>query len=90
MNLLAAHRRGVTSALSRFKLSGAMGASPGVMPRGDEQSHGTDRHQYPARSPASSPGGQDPDMPDELWNISDIDHLAPGRADGTYGQEVIG
>jgi hypothetical protein len=25
-----------------------------------------------------------------LWNISDIDHLAPGRADGSFGQEVIG
>lgn len=90
MSLLAAHRRGVASALSRFKLSGAMGASPGIALQGDEQSHGTDRHQYPARSPASAPDGQNPDMPDWLWDISDIDRLAPGRADGTYGQEVIG
>ncbi len=90
MSLHGAHRNGVTSALSRFKLSGAMGASPGVTPRGDGQSHGTERHQYPARSPSSPPDSQDPNMPDWLWNISDINHLAPGRTDGTYGQEVIG
>lgn len=88
--LKQAHSRGVYSALVRFKLSGAMGAPISVQPRGDEQSHGTAQHQYPARSPASSPNSQDPDMPDWLWNISDIDHLAPGRADGTYGQEAIG
>jgi hypothetical protein len=90
MSLRGAHRDGVASALSRFKLSGALGAPPGVAPRGDEQSHGTDRHQYPARSPASTPDSQDPDMPDWLWTVSDVGHLAPGRADGTYGQEVIG
>jgi hypothetical protein len=90
MSLRAARSAGVASALARFKLSGAMGASPGVAPRGDEQSHGTERLQYPSRSPASAPGGQDPNMPDWLWNVSDVDHLAPGRADGTYGQEVIG
>lgn len=88
--LKQAHNQGVQAALARFKLSDAMGAPPGVAPRGDEQSHGTERHEYPARSPTSAPDGQDPDMPDWLWNISDIDHLAPGRADGTYGQEVIG
>ncbi len=88
--LAHAYDQGRRTALARFKLSGAMGASPGVAPRGDEQSHGTYRHQYPARSPVSPPNSQDPNMPDWLWNISDINHLAPGRADGTYGQEVVG
>lgn len=81
---------GKYAALTRFKLSGAMGASAGIQPRGDEQSHGTARLQYPPRPPGSDPDGQDPNMSDWLWNISDVDHLAPGRADGTYGQEVIG
>lgn len=76
--------------LARDKTSGALGADVGVAPSGDEQSHGTQRNQYPARSPATDPNGQDPNMTDWLWDISDIDHLAPGRADGTYGQEVIG
>ncbi len=88
--LKQARNQGVRAALARFKLSGAMGAPPGVAPRGDEQSHGTERHQYPARSPASDPNNQDPDMSDWLWTVSDVNHLAPGRADGTYGQEVIG
>jgi len=90
MNLRAARRSGVESALARFKLAGAMGAPAGVQPHGSEHSHGTTRLPYPPRSPGSDPAGQDPNMPDWLWNISDIDHLAPGRADGTYGQEVIG
>jgi hypothetical protein len=88
--LKQARNQGAYAALVRFKLSSALGANLGVMPRGDEQSHGTERHQYPARSPASAPDGQDPDMPDWLWTVSDVDHLAPGRANGTYGQEVIG
>lgn len=90
MSLWSARIDGVASALARFKLSSAMGASLGVTPRGTEQSHGTERLQYPSRSTTSDPGEQDPNMPDRLWNVSDIDHLAPGRADGTYGQEVIG
>lgn len=90
MNLRAVQRNGVASALARFKLSGVLGAPPGVAPRGEERSHGTERHQYPSRSPSETPLSQDPDMPDRLWNISDISRLAPGRADGTYGQEVIG
>lgn len=90
MNLRFAHHNGVNRALTRFKLSSAMGANPGVQPRGVEQSHGTERLQYPAKSPAAEPNGQDPNMPDWLWNLSDINHLAPGRSDGTYGQEVIG
>lgn len=67
-----------------------MGANVGVMPRGPEQSHGTELLQYPKRSPATDPNSQDPDMSSWLWNISDIDHMAPGRSDGTFGQEVIG
>lgn len=88
--LARAHNQGKLAALARFKLAGPMGADVGVQPRGDELSHGTERLQYPARSPASDPDGQDPNMSSWLWNISDIDHLAPGRADGTFGQEVIG
>lgn len=90
MSLAQAWRQGTRSALARFKLAGPMGADIGVQPRGDEQSHGTERLQYPARPPTSDPDGQDPDMSSWLWNISDIDHLAPGRADGSFGQEVIG
>lgn len=76
--------------LARFKLGSSMGANIGVQPRGDELSHGTERFQYPSRSPSSTPDGQDPGMSSRLWNISDVDHLAPGRADGSFGQEVIG
>lgn len=90
MSLRAAQRDGVTRALARFKLASALGAPPGVAPRGEEHSHGTGRHQYPPRSPSMAPASQDPNMPDRLWNMSDISRLAPGRADGTYGQEVIG
>lgn len=90
MTLTRACHDGRAAALARFKLASAMGADAGVMPRGDEQSHGTERLQYPSRSPASAPDGQDPDMSSWLWNISDIDHMAPGRADGSFGQEVIG
>jgi hypothetical protein len=88
--LAHAHNQGRQAALAQFKLGNSMGADIGVQPRGDELSHGTERFQYPARSPASSPDNQDPDMSSWLWNISDIDHLAPGRADGSFGQEVIG
>lgn len=89
-SLRIAHAAGIASAMARFKLASAMGANAGVMPRGDEQSHGTERHQYPARSPTEIPGAQTTNMSDWLWTLSDIDSLAPGRADGTYGQEVIG
>lgn len=88
--LLHAHNQGQRTALKRFKLAGPMGANIGIQPRGDEQSHGTERLPYPARSPTSDPDGQDPNMSSGLWNMSDIDHLAPGRADGSFGQEVIG
>lgn len=72
------------------KQGSALGANAGVMPRGDEQSHGSGVVPYPERSPSTPPDGQDPDMSDWLWNISDLDHLAPGRADGSFGQETIG
>lgn len=90
MSLVRACKRGAQSALARFKLAGPMGANVGVAPRGDEQSHGTTRVQYPIRTPGSDPDGQDPDMSSWLWDVSDIDRLAPGRADGSFGQEVIG
>lgn len=90
MSLVLACRGGTRAALARFKLAGSMGADVGVAPRGDEQSHGTERVQYPARAPGSDPDGQDPSMSSRLWDVSDVDHLAPGRADGSFGQEVIG
>jgi len=88
--LADAQASGTRSALVRFKLAGPMGADIDIMPKGDEQSHGTDRFQYQQRSPVSPPNGQDPDMSSWLWDISDLDHMAPGRADGTFGQETIG
>jgi hypothetical protein len=90
MSLVREFRQGAKSALVKFKLAGPMGADIGVAPRGGEQSHGTERLQYPARSPASNPDGQDPDMSSWLWDVSDVDRLAPGNADGSFGQEVIG
>jgi hypothetical protein len=86
-----AHHRGTAAALQRFKLAGPMGADVGVMPKGDEQSHGTDRVQYARRDPTSVPNGQDPNMSAWLWdNFTTYDNIAPGRADGTFGQETIG
>lgn len=84
-----AHARGRLEALRRFKLAGPMGADVGVAPRGDEQSHGTEAVPYTPKNP-SAPDGQVPSMPDWLWQLSEYDSLAPGRADGTFGEEVIG
>lgn len=89
-----AHSRGALAALRAFKLAGPMGANAGVQPRGDEQSHGTERVQYakrtngqPTPDESSTTAGS---MPDWLWNLFNYDTQAPGRADGSYGQEVIG
>jgi len=66
-----------------------MGASIGVQPKGPEVSHGTDRTQYPPQSGGTSAARSN--MPDWLWDhFTSYDKVAPGRADGTYGQEVIG
>jgi hypothetical protein len=66
-----------------------MGASIGVQPKGDEVSHGTDRTQYPPQPHGTSAARAN--MPDWLWDhFTSYDKIAPGRADGSYGQEVIG
>jgi hypothetical protein len=67
-----------------------MGADAGVQPKGDEVSHGTERVQYTKRAP-SDLALPPTNMPDWLWNnFTTYDQIAPGRADGTFGQEVIG
>lgn len=89
MTLNAAYQRGATAALERLKLASPMGANIGVQPKGNEWSHGTARTQYPAQAEGTSAARAD--MPDWLWdNFTTYDQIAPGRADGSYGQEVIG
>lgn len=89
MRVSAAYAAGAHAALTRLKLSGAMGAEPGVQPKGPEQSHGTARIQYPPQEEGTSAARAN--MPDWLWdNFTTYDRIAPGRADGTFGQEVIG
>lgn len=71
------------------KTAGPAGADIDVQPKGPEWSHGTARTQYPAQAEGSSAARED--MPDWLWdNFTTYDDIAPGRADGSYGQEVIG
>ena len=69
-------------------------AEPGVQPKGPEQSHGTEQIQYARRSGSADPKSNSAapsNMPDWLWdNFTTYDRMAPGRADGTFGQEVIG
>jgi hypothetical protein len=88
-----AHAAGRAAALRKF--AGALGAEPGVMPKGDEQSHGTDRIQYAQRAPGPSANDEGStgaaNMSDWLWDLfTTYDRTAPGRADGSYGQETIG
>lgn len=72
-----------------------MGASYGVAPRGNEVSDGTDRIQYARR------GGQGSDVADHpiqgqynadwLFNMNDMNHVAPGNASGFSNcSETIG
>jgi hypothetical protein len=87
VTLHAAYRAGVAAALAKY--GNAMGADAGVQPRGPEVSHGTTRAQYPAQAEGTSAARAN--MPDWLWDhFTTYDQIAPGRADGTYGQEVIG
>jgi len=89
---------GQRSALLLFKVAGALGADVGVAPRGPEVSHGTQRTQYALRGPQRKPDSEDlgssaeANQSDWLWdNFTAYDgEMAPGRADGSYGQEVIG
>ena len=87
--LKTAYETGARAALAQLKLAGPMGAEPGVQPKGPEQSHGTARIQYPPQQEGTS--ATRANMPDWLWdNFTTYDRMAPGRADGSYGQEVIG
>lgn len=97
MTLARAYREGSRAALARLKLAGPGGADINVQPKGDEVSHGTSRVQYAQRgeggsAPESAENSEwRADMPAWLWdNFTTYDHIAPGRADGTWGQEVIG
>lgn len=97
MTLRATYTRGAHAALVHFKLANSMGADAGVAPQGTEVSHGTERIQYAKRQtpndgvPAQAAGSAVANMPDWLWdNFTSYDQIAPGRADGSYGQEVIG
>jgi len=95
--LKSAYNQGVHAALVRFKLAGPLGAD---MPPGSVGAHGTQFSlPYSPRTNANPEAGEpyDPaaqinteDRIDKLWNISDIDHMAPGGAGGQYGEEVIG
>lgn len=83
-------------ALERFKLAyshaggpsqdSAAGADHGVMPVGPEVSHGTERRPYAAAGQGLQGLNYDSEF---LWNISDLNHMAPGMT-GSYGQETIG
>jgi hypothetical protein len=95
VTLRVSYECGARAALAKF--AGALGADAGVMPSGPEQSHGTERIQYAQRDAPKD--GATPlegsaaaaSMPDWLWdNFTTYDRAAPGRADGTWGQEVIG
>jgi hypothetical protein len=87
VTLRTAYNKGVQDALAKY--ANAMGAEAGVQPRGPEVSHGTERTQYPAQAEGTSAARAN--MPDWLWDhFTTYDRIAPGRADGTFGQEVIG
>lgn len=87
--LQTAYSRGFRAAIDALKLAGVMGADMGVAPRGPEQSHGSTRIEYPVQREGTSAARAS--MPDWLWNtFTTYDRAAPGRADGTFGQETIG
>jgi hypothetical protein len=97
VTLVAAYTRGADAALARFKLANSMGANAGVQPRGDEFSHGTERIPYTRRdtsndgAPVEASSSARTNMPAWLWDhFTTYDNIAPGRADGSFGQEVIG
>ncbi len=95
--LKSAYNQGVHAALSHFKLAGTLGAEP---PPGSVEAHGSQFSIPYAPRSSSNPAPGEPydevaqgvtqDRTDHLWNISDIDHIAPGGAGGQYGEEVIG
>lgn len=88
--LKTSFNKGALAALHHFKLASSMGASIPIQPPGPEVSHGTELLPYPAQQTDAS-AAQD-SMPDWLWdNFTTYDKgMAPGSADGSYGQETIG
>jgi len=94
--LKTAYNQGVQTALTRFKLAGPLGAD---MPPGSVGAHGSQFSLPYTPRTSDNPETGEPydeaaqehakDRIDRLWNISDIDHMAPGGASG-YGSEVIG
>jgi hypothetical protein len=91
------YRLGSSAACRFLKLAGPMGADHGVMPTGDGPTHGTELIPYAKRdsindgNKASLAGSAISNLPSWLWdNFTTYDKIAPGRSDGTYGQEVIG
>jgi hypothetical protein len=93
MTVAEAYTQGVYAARACFKQANALGADAGVAPKGPEWSHGTARTQYAERGREHAHGSEDAaNMPDWLWDhfTSYDDDMAPGRADGSYSQEVIG
>jgi len=94
MTLNQAYNTGAMTALVRYKMADAvLGARHGVQPPGDTLSSGTALIPYAGR-PSMSP--TDPAAQakakgavDDLWNLSDIDHLAPGLAGG-YSEQNFG
>jgi hypothetical protein len=97
MTLVAAYTQGKNAALAHFKLANSMGANAGVQPRGDEFSHGTERIPYAHRETpgdgahTEAASNARANMPAWLWDhFTTYDNIAPGRADGSFGQEVIG
>lgn len=98
MTAAEAYAQGARAAYVRFKVAGPMGADIDVQPKGPEWSHGTANIEYALRGPQRKPDSEDDsstaeaNMSDWLWDnfTSYDDDMAPGRADGSYGQEVIG
>lgn len=90
-----AYTRGVRAALAKY--AGTLGATIGVQPQGPEVSHGTARVPYTFRASAND-GPQArgssvaaANMSDQLWDSAkSYDKQAPGSADGSFGEAVIG
>ena len=94
--LKQAFHSGRRAAFARFKLAGPLGAD---MPPGSVDAHGTTTKLPYAQRPSANPAPGEPydeaarnfaeGRSDWLWNISDLEHMAPGGA-SDYGAEVIG
>jgi hypothetical protein len=95
--LKGAYFSGSDAALAHLKLAGPMGADHAPTPTGDGPIHGTELIPYAKRdsvndgNKASLAGSAVSNMPSWLWdNFTTYDKIAPGRSDGTFGQETIG